>query len=328
MKIVRDLEEVPSSRISPILSIGAYDGVHLGHQEIVRQVVQRARPEYAAAVVLSFSPHPQKVVSPSDAPLLLQTASQRNGVLGSLEVDYLVEMPFTRQLSQLSPDEFVSQVLMRGRPTEVHVGWNFRFGHKRSGDLSILEKLGQQHGFAVFSVPPVSVRGVRISSSKIRRLLAQGHVSRAARFLGRPYQILGTVVEGDARGRQIGFPTANLETPNELIPANGVYVGQVRIEGRLHPCLTNVGLRPTVQPAFKGRPLVESHILDFESNIYGHQVELEFFAALRPEKKFESLTVLTEQIRKDVSRARRYLERTRPALFVEEKLCPSAQTKS
>ncbi len=321
MKIVHDLAEVPSNRISPILSIGAYDGVHLGHQEIVRQVVRRSRPTGAAAVVLSFSPHPQKVVSPSDAPPLLQTPAQRRGFLRSLEVDYLVEMPFTLQLSRFSPEEFVSRVLMRGRPTQVHVGWNFRFGHKRSGDLGKLEELGARHGFEVFSVAPVSVRGVQVSSSKIRRLLLDGQVSRAARFLGRPYQILGTVIHGDGRGRQIGFPTANLETPNELIPSNGVYACRIRLDGRFHPCVTNVGVRPTVHPQVQGHPVVESHILDFDANIYGCPTELEFFASLRPERKFESLQALTDQIRKDVSRARRYLERTRSALFAEEKAC-------
>ncbi|HSR49769.1 MAG TPA: bifunctional riboflavin kinase/FAD synthetase [Acidobacteriota bacterium] len=310
---VQGLQGLPPEVERPVISIGAYDGVHRGHQKILSQVVESARRLGTSAVLLSFSPHPQKVIAPDTAPPLLQTSRQREEFIASMGIDYLVEIPFTRRLSQLTPEEFVDQVLMQRSITQIHVGFDFRFGHRRAGDVKTLEELGRSRGFQVFPVHSVALRGLRISSSKIRKLLGRGNVQRARRCLGRPYEIHGTVVQGDQRGRTIGFPTLNIDSLNELIPAAGVYVGQVELEDRLFNCVTNIGYRPTVHPDYQGRPLVESHLFDFDENAYGLPVNLRFCFRLRDEKRFDGLKSLTEQIKKDSRRASRYLKRVEEA---------------
>ncbi len=307
MKIVEDLAELPAEVSGPVVTVGAYDGVHRGHQQILKRIIQRARDNDAVSALLTFSPHPQKVVSGANAPLLLQTPSQKKELLARIGIDYLVEIPFTRKLSLLDPSEFVEKMLMKRGIHEVHVGWNFRFGHKRSGDLDTLRELGAQHNFKVFGVSAFSFRGVRISSTKVRSLLSRGNVSLAGRYLGRPYQIEGRVVQGDRRGRQLGFPTANLESANELLPGTGVYAGYLHSGETTWPCVTNVGYRPTVDSPKTPGLIVESHLIDFEGNLYGSKASLDFCFKLRDERTFDGLGSLKEQIERDVARARRYL---------------------
>ncbi|HSR68655.1 MAG TPA: bifunctional riboflavin kinase/FAD synthetase [Acidobacteriota bacterium] len=304
---VQGMEGLPPRVQQPVVSIGAYDGVHLGHQKILSRAVEEARRRGTAAALVSFSPHPQKVIAPDTAPPLLQTPQQREEFIAELGIDFLVEVPFTRHLSQLSPRQFVEQVLMRRPVSQVHVGFNFRFGHRRRGDVETLRQLGRENGFQVFAVDPVTLRGQRISSSKIRTLLGGGNVQRARRYLGRPYEIHGTIVQGDQRGRTIGFPTLNIDSVNELLPAQGVYVGRAVLEGSRYGCVTNIGYRPTVHPDYQGRPLVESHLFDFQEEVYGLPVNLQFCCRLREEKRFDGLKSLTEQIKKDSRRALRYL---------------------
>lgn len=310
MKILDELQALPENSGPRVLTIGAYDGVHRGHQAILSGAVRRARRIDGCAIALTFDPHPQRVVSPGDAPSLLQTAQQKSSMLDACGVDYTIVLAFSRELSLLSPSRFISDVLMPRQPEEVHVGWNFRFGHRRSGSLDELRLLGERFGFGVVGVPPVALRGTPISSSRIRRAIAEGRVELAARMLGRPYEIGGVVVRGDRRGGTIGFPTLNLDTPNDALPTPGVYAGRVTVSSQTLPAAINVGYRPTVEWR-RRHPLVEAHILSFQGDLYGRSVALEFCFRLRAERRFSGLDALKDQISKDVERTRRYFERTR-----------------
>ncbi len=310
MEILVSLGKLPADCASPILTIGSFDGLHLGHQQVLRAIVAKKQITGGTAIVLTFDPHPQKIVSRADAPPLLQTSEQQEACLRDFGIDYLVKMPFTPELSRMSPEDFVRRGLLVGGKRslrEVHVGANFRFGRERSGDLYKLRTLGRRYGFEVVPIAPVSFRGSRVSSTRIRRLLMSGRVSLARRLLGRPYQIRGVIVAGASRGREMGFPTANIESPNELVPRSGVYVGRVRHGVHRLPCVTNVGIRPT----FEGskQVVVECHILDFEGDLYGENLGLEFLFDLRSERKFAGPQELSEQITRDVLRTRRYFER-------------------
>ena len=314
MHIVNDLAEFPQSLDYPVMTIGVFDGVHCGHQLILQRLVQRAQEKGGTAVVLTFTPHPQKVISPGKAPLLLQTRHQKGNMLEHLGVDILLRLPFTRRLSLYSPSQFARQILHNHGIREIHVGSNFRFGHRRSGDIRTLMSLGQKYEFEVYEIQPVYYRSTRISSSKIRKLLKEGRVALAKRVLGRPYQIQGIVVRGSGKGVQLGFPTANLESENELIPANGVYATRVHLNGKFYPSVTNIGYRPTLHQGYTSKPVIEPHLLDFDEDIYGKPMKVEFCLRLRAEKKFAGVKELQEQIGKDVDRTRRYIKRVEKIL--------------
>jgi riboflavin kinase/FMN adenylyltransferase len=301
------------------MAIGVFDGVHCGHQKILRQIVERARRQEGSALLLSFDPHPQKVISSGDAPPLLQTPRQRYELLADLGVDVLLRLPFTRHLSLMKPDEFAREILVKLGIREIHVGSNFRFGHRRTGDFSALRWLGQTLGFDVHRVGRVLFRGERISSTRIRGLIRSGRVALAKRLLGRPYQIQGTVVRGAGRGRALGFPTANLESENELAPATGVYSTRVRLNGQSYVGATNVGYRPTMYGDSETKPTIETHLLDFEGNLYGKPIQLDFCIRLRKEKRYESVDVLKRQIQLDIERCRKYIRLVKP--FVEMNAC-------
>ena len=304
-------ESLPEGLRDPVMTIGVFDGLHLGHQKILRGLVQRARERDGTSVLLTFTPHPQKVILPGDAPPLLQTFSQKAEMLRGLGVDVTVRLPFTRELSLYSPDQFARKILDYHGIREVHVGRNFRFGHGRKGDFQTLEALGRNSQFSVHPTEPVCCRGSRVSSTKIRHGLKQGHVSLARRFLARPYEIRGTVVRGSDRGTLIGYPTANLDPENELIPATGVYVTRVRVDGITHWGGTNIGYRPTLDQQERVRPVIETHLIDVEQDLYGKSMSLEFFFRLRSEKQFAGIEHLKKQIDHDILRVRQYACRTR-----------------
>ncbi|GAB4233566.1 MAG: bifunctional riboflavin kinase/FAD synthetase [Acidobacteriota bacterium] len=307
MRVIRNSSELPTALPYPVLAIGAFDGVHRGHQEVLRRLVAEARRREGTAVVLSFHPHPQQVIRPGTAPPLLQTFEQQAEQLEALGVDLLVRFPFTREVSLWSPEEFVKEVLVSLGVQRVLVGENFRFGHRREGDFLLLQRLGERFGFAVEACPVLTFRGQRISSTRIRRLVSSGCVEAAARLLGRPYEMRGDVVVGDQRGRRMGFPTANLEPENPLLPANGVYVTRLEVEGRWWTGATNIGYRPTVKSRFRSpRPLVETHLLDFDGDLYGRYVKLAFCCRIRPEAEFADLEALIQRIRRDILFIRRY----------------------
>ena len=305
MQIIDDLKNLPPGLPYPVATIGVFDGLHLGHQAIVKGVVRRAREKNGTAILLTFSPHPQKIISPADAPSLLQLPAQKHRLLSEMGLDILVRFPFSRQVSRFSPERFVRDVLGSHGVREIHVGSNFRFGYGRAGNFKTLESLGRKFGYDVFSIDSVRFRGQRVSSTIVRKLLAQGRVALCRRLLNRPYQILGTVVRGSGRGADLGYPTANLQPSSELIPATGVYVTRATVNGAVFVGATNVGYRPTLgEPA--ENPVVETHLLDADCDLYGEFMALDFWCRLRGEKRFRSLEALKRQLGCDVRTTRKY----------------------
>ncbi|HZO07858.1 MAG TPA: bifunctional riboflavin kinase/FAD synthetase, partial [Myxococcota bacterium] len=283
-----------------------FDGVHRGHQALVAAAVARAHETGGAAVVLTFDPHPARVLRPEAAPSALSTLAQKEELVMALGIDRLVALAFDAQLAALSPAAFVREVLasMLGA-RHVVVGESFRFGHERQGDARTLEALGGQEGFDVQVVPPVLHAGRPISSSRVRAALAAGDVREAALLLGRPYALDGRVVRGDGRGRTLGIPTANLRSEDQLLPARGVYASRALVpSGEWRTAVVNIGERPT----FGGTQLVvEAHLLDFAGDLYDARVRLSFHARLRGEERFPSAQALVERIQADVRAARELL---------------------
>src|SRR5258708_5114642 len=294
-----------------VLAIGNFDGIHLGHRAILRSTVERARALNAVSTALTFDPSPRKVLRPETAPPRLSTNAQRMEWFNALGLEAVVVLPFTLDLARLSPDEFVEQILLRDlRVKAVLVGENFRFGHKQAGDVKRLSELGAKHAFSVVIVPPVVYRGEVVSSTIIRREVAEGDVSHAARLLGRPFALTGEVVSGSGTGRRFTFPTLNLAAEQELLPARGVYITRSCLEGetRSHRSVTNIGLRPT----FNGSSLsVETHLLDTELATAPNRIEVRFCNRLREEKKFSGPEELRAQIARDIARANKYFSRLR-----------------
>ncbi|HEY2931141.1 MAG TPA: bifunctional riboflavin kinase/FAD synthetase [Acidobacteriota bacterium] len=310
MRIVRSLHEITENYPYPILSIGSFDGIHCGHQAILKGIVTRARQNGGTAALLTFHPHPQKIISSGDAPRLLQTFEQKAALLEKLGLDLLALIPFTWDLAQLSAHDFVSQIIhQRLGIRELHVGANFRFGHNREGDVTLLKDLGLRFGIEIREIPEYYFRNIKVSSTRIRRFLSHGHVEIAKRMLGRPFSLVGTVIHGDGLGARIGIPTANLSVQNELIPQTGVYVTAARLSGRTVQGVTNVGFRPTITQRTSEHPIVETHLFDLNEDLYGSEMELFFHFRIRAEKKFASPEELVQRIRKDIKLGRRYFAR-------------------
>ena len=294
-----------------VLAIGNFDGVHLGHQAILHAVVERANKWNAVSTVLTFDPSPRKVLKPESAPLRISTNTQRMEWFGMLGLEAAVVLPFTMDLSRLSPEEFVQKFLVGDLQVRaVLVGENFRFGHKQAGDVFLLRELGAKHRFEVVVVPPVAYRGEIVSSTVIRREIAAGNVTHAARLLGRPFVLTGEVVSGTGTGRKFTFPTLNLNAEQELLPGKGVYVTRTKLAGHARSLrsVTNVGMRPT----FNGSGLtVETHLLDFSVDIAPQRIEVRFWKRLREEKKFSGPEELRAQIARDIDSANRFFIRLR-----------------
>ena len=275
------------------LALGNFDGVHLGHQAILQHVRARAQERGARALLVTFEPHPAEVLAPERRPRLLQTKRQKLAALEEAGMDAVLVLPFDLALAALSPQAFVERLCSALTPVSVHVGTGFRFGRDRLGDVALLRTLGAEHGFAVEEVPPVEVDGQRVSSSRIREAVLAGRVDLARHLLGRPYAVEGRVVRGDGRGAALSFPTANLAVENELPPLRGVYVTETVALALRWPSVTNVGVRPT----FDGSKLtVESHLIDYEGDLYGERVEARFLARLRDERRFADANALADQI--------------------------------
>jgi len=294
-----------------VLAIGNFDGIHLGHQAILRATVERARALNAVSTVLTFDPSPRKVLRPETAPLRLSTNAQRMEWFNALGLEAVVVLPFTLDLARLSPEEFVEQILLRDLHIKaVLVGEDFRFGHQQAGDVKLLSTLGAKHGFNVVIVPPVVYRGEIVSSTIIRREVAAGDVSHAARLLGRPFVLTGDVVSGTGTGRRFTFPTLNLASEQELLPARGVYITRTCLDGetRSHRSVTNIGMRPT----FNGSALsIETHLLDVQLPSTPKRMEVRFWKRLREEKKFGGPEELHAQIAADIARANKFFSRLR-----------------
>lgn len=288
-----------------VLTLGVFDGVHLGHQLIIGTVVERARAVGAVPTVITFDPHPRVVLHPETAPPHLQTFDQKIEAFGVLGIEQTIVIRFTEEFAQVRAEEFLRDVVRdRLQAREVYLGRGFAFGYKREGNIELLRDASGRLGFFADEVPEVSLRGQRISSSRIREVLAEGRVGLARRMLGRPYGVEGRVVRGRERGRTIGFPTANLHPQNRVIPRSGVYVTATLVEGVWRRSVTNVGTRPTFEEA--GAPSVETYVMDWDGDLYGDVVRVRFLFRLRDERKFASVDDLTRQISYDARRAAHY----------------------
>ena len=291
-----------------MLALGNFDGVHRGHRKILERLRRVAGERGAASVVMTFDPHPPRVVRPDKAPPLIMTKAQKLEALEEAGVQGAAIVRFTRELSQWDPETFVRTVLVDWlRVSEVWVGANFLFGHDRSGNFSLLRSLGARYGFKAEKIDPVRYKDFVVSSTRVRRLVSEARVDEASALLGHPYFIDGMVVHGDQRGRTIGFPTANLCTDNELVPPYGVYATTAIIDGIVRPSITNIGTRPTVDTS--GKMTIETHIFDFDRDLYGMKVRLAFVQRLRDERAFDSLDGLKSQIAADCTRARVLFDR-------------------
>ena len=292
----------------PVLALGNFDGLHRGHTKIIERLRRVASERAATSVVMTFDPHPPRIVRPDKAPPLLMTKAQRLDALQRAGVDGVAVVRFTHELSQWEPETFVRTVLVEWmRVSEVWVAANFLFGRDRAGNFSLLRSLGARYGFRAEKIDPVRYKEFVVSSTRIRRLIAEGRVDEAGALLGHPYAVEGEVVAGDGRGRGLGFPTANLATANELLPPHGVYATTVRLDGVIYPSVTNIGLRPTFSG--DGQVVVETHLLGVDEDLYGRSVSLGFVQRVRDERRFDSVDQLTAQIASDVQKVRTLFDR-------------------
>ncbi len=293
-----------------VATIGNFDGLHVGHQEIVRSVIDRARELRRPSTVITFHPHPLSIVAPDRVPKQILTLSQKEELLRDMGVDALLIVPFTHEFSRWTADRFIQEFLVSAlKVIEVRIGHDFCFGAGREGNLAKLEAAGQRYGFSVQGVPEVRLRGIRVSSSIVRDAIVKGAMRTTALALGRTYFIDGRVATGRRLGRKIGFPTVNVDPANELFPGSGVYVTTSRFESFARPfeSVTNIGVRPTLYENYA--LTIESHILDFDSNVYGDTVRVYFHRLLRREQRFPSALELTNQIREDIENSRRWFSR-------------------
>jgi len=305
-QIYRTLEDV-IRQTSSINTVGTFDGLHLGHQTILHEVRREAAERGASATVVTFSPHPQVVLrNPNRPPVKILTSDdEKIALLEAAQIDRVVVIPFTLVFSKTSSDAFVREILFqRIGMSGVVLGHDHGFGKNREGDFAVMARLGAELDFSVRELPPFEMDGVVLSSTRVRELLLSGEVSKAARFLGRPYQFTATVVRGDGRGRELGFPTANLQVddPDKLVPAHGVYAVQVHLERKKFGGMLNIGTRPTFQMKDE---TIEVNIFDIDEDLYGKKVAVEFIERLRAEKTFAAITELIEQLEQDRNAARR-----------------------
>ncbi|NPA93159.1 MAG: bifunctional riboflavin kinase/FAD synthetase [Chloroflexi bacterium] len=289
------------------VTIGVFDGVHLGHQALLRDFVAEARQHNAQAVVVTFYPHPAEVLGGLKAPLYLTSPEEKADLIAALGVDVLITHPFDREIAQRSAEEFMADLHTHLGLRRLWVGYDFALGRNREGDIPTLRRLGERFRYTLHVVEAYRLDGEIVSSTRIRQALAEGDVTRAERFLGRRYAVRGKVVQGDGRGRSLGFPTANLDIwPKRMLPAAGVYACYAQVEGQTYPAVVNIGVRPTFEDA-PVPPRVEAHLLDFSGDLYGKELVLEFVVRLRAERRFPSPQALVDQIRRDIAAARAHL---------------------
>jgi riboflavin kinase/FMN adenylyltransferase len=306
MKTLRSIDELSHLPGPIFLAIGVFDGVHRGHQTVISTSAQHARSANGTPVVVTFDPHPMKVLRPMEAPHLLTATQHKIRLIRDLGVRHLLVIKFDKAFAATPPEDFVQQLVTHSKPLrEICVGHEWSFGKGRRGNLALLRKLGAEFDFEVVGIPAVTLRnGELVSSTAIRHAIEAGDLAKAAEMLGREYTILGTVVRGEHLGKKIGFPTANLSAHSEQFPPNGVYFAQATLNGIIHAGVVNLGYRPTVS-SDKAERVLEIYLLDFDHNIYGKDIEVRFVRYLRPEQKFENLDALVRQIALDVQQARK-----------------------
>ncbi len=304
MRIVYDLNELTEPLMNPVLTIGNFDGVHRGHLALFDKVIERAKAINGQSVVMTFDPHPIKVMSPGNGPPLITPIEQKLELISNAGVDVILCLAFTPEFASMSAKDFVQSILMdRLGVKEIVVGYDYTFGHMRQGDVSFLRKMGDKLGFRVHVTGPIHLDDSIVSSTSIREFVQQGNLVDAKRFLGRDYQISGTVVKGKGRGgRLLGFPTANLKPVDELIPRRGVYAVTVRVDDKNYCGVANIGYNPT----FGDDALsVETHMLDFSENIVGRKIKIRFIQRLRDEMTFGDAKELSDRISQDIEQARK-----------------------
>ena len=297
------------SQLSPdkdtILTIGVFDGVHLGHKYLLAKLIERARQLNLLSGVVTFDPHPQKLLSPKTKLPFLTTLGQRKALLKDAGTEAVIVLPFTRELARLSAQEFVELLKDHLRLKELVIGPDFTLGRNREGNVSILRKLGKDMGFTVTIVPPVRINGEMVSSTAIRKALAGGDLEKVHILIGRPFSLYGRVVRGDSRGAKLDYPTANLEIePEQALPAEGVYATWAYVGSCAYESVTNIGQRPTFGG---GKSVIEVYILGYRGNLYGQVLKIDIMEKLRSEKQFDSVEALKQQIAEDVARGRAIL---------------------
>ena len=310
MELIRDLDNVPASLRGGVLTVGVFDGVHVGHQAVLGRAVARARELATAALALTFHPHPLAVLRPAETPPLIQTFGQKLEMMRAIGLDAAIWPRDGRSVLAMPPEEFIREVAGEALAVRAMVeGAGFRFGAGAAGDPHLLQDLAAAMGFEVEFVEPVEVDGERVSSTRIRDLVAAGRVADAARCLGRPYSYVGTVVEGHHRGGRLGYPTVNVSAPRFLAPAEGVYAGWAQVRGHRYAAAVSAGRAPTFGDG--GPPTVEAYLLDFDGELYGEQVTLEFVSYVRPQQAFADAEALKRQMADDCRRVREVLAERR-----------------
>ncbi len=306
MLVIHTFDELAAVSGPVCLAIGVFDGVHRGHQRLIQQVRDDARARAGQSVVMTFDPHPVRVLQPQHAPPLLTSAAHKLRLIEQYGADVCLVLTFDRAFAQTPPEEFIATVAKHNRQLhEICVGTRFRFGHNRAGDVRLIEQLAARYGYQAREIQSVTLDNEIISSTAVRQTMLRGDLDRAAQMLGRPFSILGLVEKGDGRGTRLGFPTANLNPQNEILPPDGVYAVQADFDGQPHGGVANLGLRPT----FGGTPrhVLEVYILDFAGALYGQEIELSFLQKLRAERQFDSPSSLARQIKADIAAARTVL---------------------
>lgn len=307
MKLLHGLENANILRPT-VLTLGVFDGLHLGHQLIMKKIVDRSRALGAVSTAITFDPHPRAVLHPDNATPLLQTLDQRLANFEYLGIEQAIVIAFDREFASQPAENFLREIVRdRLHAMEVYLGKGFAFGKDRAGNIQLLRKQSAEMGFFADEVDEVRLRGQRISSSKIRSLLADGRVNLARRMLGRPYGVEGVIERGNRRGHTIGFPTANLKPRNRVIPKYGVYATASLVNGSWRRSITNIGVRPTFEN--DSTPSIETYIFDFDGDLYGNVLRVRFLRRLRDERKFAGIGELKLQIQKDAARALNYFER-------------------
>lgn len=307
MKLIRSARELDARGRKVSFAIGFFDGVHLGHQQVIAQTIADARQVDGLSLVVTFDRHPAEVVAPGKQPPLIYTTEQRVEAIRALGVDALLLLPFDEALSRLSGETFIRQLIADlGDIESICVGSNFVFGHQRSGNVELLQRMGTELHFKVHGLSAVASGDAAVSSTRIRETIRQGDLAHVSALLGREYVLAGVIISGDQVGRKLGFPTANIAVQGRIVPAYGVYAARVKVKGQVYPAALNIGLRPTLRlPAPQLH--VEAHLLGFSGDIYGEQAEVTFVSKLRDERKFASLEELKTQIALDVQSVREQL---------------------
>ena len=312
--VVKDINELRDRIHASCATIGNFDGVHLGHQKLIARVRDRARILKISSVVITFDPHPLRVLVDKKTPPFITLTEQKLELISKLEVDYVLCIKFTKELANLTPEEFVQKYLVNGlKLKELIIGYDYAFGKGRRGNFELLNKLGEKFGFAVEQLSPVMVDGAIVSSTRIRDMVQAGMVWEARKLLGRFYRVQGKVITGQKRGGPLlGFPTANICLKDELFPKTGVYAVWVEVLGQVYPGVANIGYNPTFGNDYLS---VEAHILNFKQNIYGQDIRVHFVQRLRSEKKFSGLDELKKQIKADIELGQKILSSPEAQLF-------------